>query len=93
MIEIIALIFISKEIGRIALQKGLPAGKWKFIVITLWFVLEIFGVIVGLMIFTIDNLFSIALVGLGFAIASYFIVKNYLQKLPDAFDDIEKIGS
>ncbi len=93
MIEIIALIFISKQIGNLAAQKGLPAGKWKFIVIALWFVLEIIGVIVGLMIFSPDNLFSIALVGLGFAIASYFIIKNYLQKLPDAFDDIDNIGS
>ncbi len=93
MIEIIALIFISKEIGKLAVQKGLPAGKWKFMVIALWIILEILGVIAGLLIFSPDNFFSIALVGLGFAIASYFIIKNHLQKLPDAFDDIDNIGT
>jgi ABC-type maltose transport system permease subunit len=93
MIEIIALIYFSRIIGNLAVQKGLSAGKWKFYVIALWFLLEIIGVIVGLMIFSPDNFLSIALVGLGFAITSYFIIKNYLQKLPDTYDDIDKIGT
>ena len=92
MIELIALIFITREIGRLAVQKGLRHGKWKFVCIGFWFALEFVGVIAGLLIFSVDNIVSIALLALAFAFTSYFILKNYLEKLPDAYDeDIENI--
>jgi hypothetical protein len=93
MLEIIALIFLTKQIGRIAQIKGLKPGTWKIYTVVGWIASEIIGVIVGLMIFGKDNLFSVVLVGLTFAITSYFIIKAQLEKLPDYFeDDINRIG-
>ncbi len=94
MLEIIALIFLTKEIGRLAHDKGLKPGTWKIYTVVGWFILEIIGIIVGILIFGKDNLFSIVMVGLAFAITSYFIIKAYLNKLPDYFDDdINNIGN
>jgi hypothetical protein len=94
MLEIIALIFLTKEIGKLAYSKGLKPGTWKIYTVVGWFILEIIGIIVGILIFGKDNLFSIVMVGLAFAITSYFIIKAYLNKLPDYFDDdINNIGN
>ena len=94
MLEIIALIFLTKEIGRLAHAKGLKPGAWKIYTVVGWFILEIIGIIVGILIFGKDNLFSIVMVGLAFAVTSYFIIKAYHNKLPDYFDDdINNIGN
>ncbi|MEO8415122.1 MAG: hypothetical protein ABI472_15750 [Ginsengibacter sp.] len=93
MLEIIALIFLTKEIGKLAHTKGLKVLTWKIYTIVAWIVSEIIGVFVGVMIFGVNNLFSVVLVGLTFAITSYFIIKAQLNKLPDYFDDdINRIG-
>jgi len=92
MLEIIALIFMSREIGKIAYKKGVKASRWKIYFIVGWFVLEIIGIVVGLMIFSQDNIFSIEMVAIAFAISSYFITKAQLNKLPDVEDDIDQIG-
>ena len=95
MLEIIALIFLTREIGRIAHDKGLRPVTWKIYTVVGWIVSEIIGLIAGVMIFGKDNLFSIILVGLTFAITSYFIIKAQLNKLPDQGfdDDINNIGN
>ena len=94
MLEIIILIFITREIGRLAQSKGLKSGTWKIYTVVGWVLSEIIGIIVGIMIFGKDNLFSIAMVGIAFAVTSYFIIKAQLNKLPDYFDDdINNIGN
>ena len=94
MLEIIALIFITREIGKIAADKGLKPLTWKIYTIVSWVISEILGVIIGLMLFGKDNIFSVILVGLNFAITSYFIIKAQLNKLPDHDfdDDINHLG-
>jgi len=94
MLEIIALIFITKDIGKLALAKGMKPLNWKIYTIVAWIVSEIVGIFIGALIFGTDNLFSIVMIGLTFAITSYFIIKAQLNKLPDYFDnDIDNIGS
>jgi hypothetical protein len=94
MLEIIILIFLTKEIGKLALHKGLKPGTWKIYTVVGWITSEIIGIMIGVMIFGKDNLFSIVMVGLAFAITSYFIIKAQLNKLPDYFDDdINNIGN
>ena len=94
MLELIALIFLTREIGRLAHDKGLKPLTWKIYTIVGWIVSEIIGVIVGVMLFGRDNLFSIVMVGIAFAITSYFIIKAQLNKLPNQNldDDINRIG-
>ncbi len=89
MIEIIVLIFLAREIGRLAERKGLSKTRWKIVLIALWLFLEFTGVIIGMLIFSYDNLFSIAMVGLMLASTSYFIVRGYLLKQPDQPDEFD----
>ncbi len=46
------------------------------------------------MIFGQDNLVSVMLTAIAVAVSSYFIIKSYLNKLPDYLDDeeIDRIG-
>jgi hypothetical protein len=75
------------------IAKGLSPGTWKFYTVVGWIISEIIGLIIGFMIFGKDNLFSVAMIGITFAITSYFIIKAQLNKLPDYFDDdIDRIG-
>lgn len=93
MLEIIALIFLTKEIGKMAGSKGLKPATWKLYLILSWLAGEFAGVILGLLIFGIDNIISIELVGITGAITGYFILKSVLSKKPDMLqDDIDQIG-
>ncbi|HEV2831485.1 MAG TPA: hypothetical protein VIQ00_12415 [Chitinophagaceae bacterium] len=94
MIDLIVLFFLTKEIGKLSLQKGVKPMTWKIYTVAGWIISEVLGFIVALMFFEKDNLFSIVLVGFLFAITSYFIIKSQLQKLPDqnSEDDINNIG-
>jgi hypothetical protein len=93
MLEIIALIFLTREIGRLAVKKGLKPISWKIYTIAGWVLSEILGLMVGIMIFGEDNLFSVMMIGITFAITSYFIIKAQLNKMPDFDDDINRIGN
>ncbi len=94
MIEIIVLIFLARKIGILALSKGKPAGGWKIRLVLFWILGEFIGAFIGLAIFGQDNLFSCMLVAIGFAASAYFIINNYLSKLPDVLsdEDINNIG-
>jgi hypothetical protein len=92
MLEIIALIFLTREIGRLAEKKGLKSITWKIYTVIGWLISETIGIFVGVMIFGMNNLVSVVLVGVTFAITSYFIIKGQLNKLPDIDDDIDNLG-
>ncbi len=94
MLEILALIWLSRDIGRLAESKGLKKSTWIIYLIGGWIVTEIIGCIVGYMIFGPNNLVSVALVGIAFAFTSYFGLRTILQKFPDHWqDDIDNFGS
>lgn len=94
MLDLIILFFLTKEIGKIAVQKGLKPFFWKIYTIAAWIISEVVGIVIGIMLFGVDNLFSIILVGFTFAITSYFLIKAQLNRLPDKTfdDDINNIG-
>jgi len=94
MLDLIILYFLTKEIGKIATQKGLKPITWKIYTIVAWIASELVGLVAGVMIFGADNLISIVLVGFTFAITSYFLIKAQLNRLPDKSldDDINNIG-
>jgi len=95
MLEIIALIFLTRQIGRIAHDKGLKSSTWKLYTVLAWFAGEILGAVIGLMIFGPNNIFSVLLVALAGAITGYYILKLNLDKRQDITldDDINQIGS
>ncbi|MEO6894607.1 MAG: hypothetical protein ABI136_06185 [Ginsengibacter sp.] len=94
MLDLIILYFLTKEIGKIAAQKGLKPITWKIYTIVSWIASEIVGIVIGIMMFGVNNLVSIILVGFTFAITSYFLIKAQLNRLPDKSfdDDINNIG-
>jgi hypothetical protein len=93
MLEIIALIILTKQIGKLAADKGLKPGTWKLYLVLAWIVAELIGLVIGVLIFGPDNIFSIMLVGIAGAVTGYFIIKSNLSKKPDVFDDIDQIGA
>jgi hypothetical protein len=56
MLEIIALIFLTKQIGRIATDKGLKPGTWKLYTVLAWIAGEFVGAIIGVLFFGVNNL-------------------------------------
>lgn len=93
MIEIVILIFLARDIGRLATAKGLRPSTWKIYLISGWIGAELIGVIIGILIFGMNNLVSAALLGLGFAFTSYYGLRSMLNKYPNAYeDDINNIG-
>jgi hypothetical protein len=94
MLEIIALIFLTREIGRLAEKKGLKPITWKIYTVIGWLFSETIGILIGVMIFGTNNLVSVVLVGVLFAITFYFFVKAQLYKLRDREidNDINNLG-
>lgn len=93
MLEIIALIFLTRNIGNIAIQKGLKPGTWKLYTVLAWFGAEILGIFIGFAIMGQENIIGAILIGLAAAITSYFIIKSTLEKKPDMLeDDINELG-
>jgi hypothetical protein len=93
MLEIIAVIFLSKNNGKLAQSKGLKPGLWILYTVLAWIGAEIIGFFSGILLFD-ENIIIAYLLGISFAIASYFILKNILEKKPDLLDEeeINRIG-
>jgi hypothetical protein len=92
MLEIIALIFLTKNIGRIADRKGLKPGTWKMYTVLCWIGAEIGGAVAGIMLFGQDAMLPAIFIGVACAIGSYFVLKANLEKRPDADDEDEIAG-
>lgn len=93
MLEIIALIILTKKIGDTAIQKGLAPLKWKLATIIAWIVFEFTGIIFAVMMFGKDNLVAVLSIGLMSAFGGFLLVKSILDKQPASIDDdINRIG-
>ncbi|MCB0651483.1 MAG: hypothetical protein KDC85_09435 [Saprospiraceae bacterium] len=78
MLEIIAAVFLGKEIKKIVEAKGLKATKYIVIMVALWLGLEITGSVIGAMIYGEGGmLYLFALLGAALgAYISYTIAVN-----------------
>ncbi|MEP7108920.1 MAG: hypothetical protein ABI760_13085 [Ferruginibacter sp.] len=93
MLEIIALIFLCKRNGKLAIQKGLKSGTWKGYTVLAWIVAEMAGVMLGLVLFGQENIIGIMSLGLVSAFGGYLFIKSVLDKKPDSSEDeINSIG-
>jgi len=93
MLDIIVLIFLTRNMGALAVKKGLKPGTWKLYTVLNWFAAEIAGGVLGLIIFGKENYVAAIVMALGCAVASYFILKANLSNRPDDMDDdINHIG-
>lgn len=86
MLEIIALIFLSRNIANLAERKGLKRGWWRFYTVIAWFGAEVLGIFLSILIFQTEETLALLPLGWAFAIGSYFILKAVLSKKPDVAD-------
>lgn len=100
MVEIIALLFLCKKNGQLALQKGLPVGCWKVYTVLYWLLAELLGVLLGVALFGIPpqpftpgDLMGLSSIGLVSAFGGYLLVRARLENMPDMDipDDIDKV--
>jgi hypothetical protein len=100
-IEIIALVFLCKKNGELALQKGLKPRSWKLYTIAAWIVAEFFGCILGVLMFgqtdlkkmSQTDIFQVSMVALFCAFGGYLFVRYNLERRPDYFEeDINHVG-
>ena len=89
MLEILALIFLTQQIGQKAASKGLSTFKWKAFTVLAWVLCEFIGIFIAMAFFGQGNYFAIYSIAIG----GYLLVKSLIDKQPDPLDDdIEKIG-
>lgn len=94
MVDIVALFFLCRINGKLAVQKGLKASQWRLYTILAWFVAEVMGLMLGMLLFGQDNLTGLMALGLVSAFGGYLYIKHLLEKKPDVLeDDINKIGT
>jgi hypothetical protein len=86
MLDIIILVFVTIHIGKLAAQKGLKPGLWRLYTVLAWLGAELAGLVIGILLFGMDNIVSIILLGIGAAAGSYFAIKANLENRPDNID-------
>ena len=79
MLEILAVIALSKKIAEIANEKG-RSGAWGFLGATGWFTGEVFGFIIGVMV--TESLFGAYFFGLAGAIGGAVVAWQVVKNLP-----------
>ena len=94
MLEIIAIIILSRKNGQLAVQKGLKSGTWIWYSVLAWIGFEIAGIIIGFLSFGEENFWATYFLAVGLAVSSYFFVRSILNKKPDIMndDEINRIG-
>lgn len=93
MIEIIALFFLCRLNGQIATEKGLPHKRWWLNTVLGWVVAEFTGVLIGVAMFGIGNLYAVLGTGLFFAFGGYLFIRNLLENKPELIEkEIDRIG-
>ena len=84
MLEILALIYLTRKIGVLAERKGQKKGLWKLYTVLCWFGAEILGMVLSAILFKTDEVIALLPLAYGCAIGSYFVLKATLSKKPDA---------
>ncbi|HSZ72900.1 MAG TPA: hypothetical protein VK750_09505 [Cytophagaceae bacterium] len=81
MLDPIFLYFIYKESGRLAIEKGYSAARWRTHAFMVWFFGELTGVGIVMTYFPTQQL-TMVLIGLSMAYLSYLLLKKYWETLP-----------
>jgi hypothetical protein len=83
MFEIIALIFLSRKNGTLAVKKGLAPGTWIWLTVLAWVVAEFIGVVVGVALYGKTALVSVMLTGLMCGFGGYLLIRKIIENKPD----------
>ena len=95
MLEILLLVYLCKELGKILRAKGRSAGWFQFLLVVLWFGGEVFGAVVAV-ILGIDGggaIYLAALLGAaGGAVLGFVIAKSVAPAAPAGPMGFEVVG-
>jgi hypothetical protein len=94
LVEIIALVFITKYIGKLAIQKGLSPTHWKAYTIGCWLTFEFTGMLLGIVLLNSWDLIALACLGWVSGFGGFLLIRSILQKKTDidSNKDINRIG-
>ena len=81
MLELIALYFIFREAGRLAVEKGYSPIRWRVQAFMAWFFGELAGIYIVMAYFP-DQLITMLIIGISMAYLAYLILKRYWTTLP-----------
>ena len=86
MLEILGLIYFTRQIGPIADRKGVNATGWKVMAVLAWLITEITVAV----LLTLNGVEQMALFFLGplSGLLCYFIVRQILSSKPDKDDEL-----
>ena len=87
MLEIIALIFLAGQMGKMATRKGQKPGMWKLYTVLAWIGGEIIGILIAIVGFHNEDYISMLPLALAGAFGGYLIVRAILSKMPDKPDE------
>lgn len=83
MLEILALIYLTRKIGILAQLKGQKTVTWKFYTVLAWFGGEIIGAVISIVVFKADDYFSFLPMAIMGAVGGYLIIRAILSRMPD----------
>lgn len=83
MLEILALIYLTRKIGILAQLKGQKTVTWKFYTVLAWFGGEIIGAVLSIVLFQSEDYFSMLPLAIMGAIGGYLIIRAILSRMPD----------
>ena len=89
LLDIIALIFITRYVGKLAIQKGLKPGSWKAYTIFSWFGIQIIGLIAGILLLNSRDIIGLQLLGWICSVGSLLVIRYILLNKPNITPDEE----
>ena len=87
MLEIIALVFLTGQIGKMANRKGLKSWVWKLYTVLGWIAGEFIGAIIAVIAFNANDYIALLPMAIMGAVGGYLIVRAILSRMPDKPDD------
>lgn len=87
MLEILALVFLTRQIGALADKKGKRKGMWKFFTVLAWFAGEIIGAIMAVVLFRAEDYFAMLPMAIMGAAGGYLIIRAVLSRMPDKTEE------
>jgi len=81
MFELIALYFVFRETGRLAVEKGYNPIRWRIQAFMAWFFGEITGMLIVMTYFP-NQIITMLIIGLSMAYLAYLLLKQYWATLP-----------
>jgi len=87
MLEIIALVWCTWQMGKLAEKKGQRVGMWRFYTVLAWIGGEMIGIFIAIGVFHNEDYISMLPMALMGAVGGYLIIRYTLSKMPDKSDD------